>query len=100
MTVYLLYEVHMDTQELELSDGVWARVVQVIQEGILFGQDVVDILRLVRVRPDETNPNVLVLSPAYEARVKEMHVKLVEEAKRLKEKDTIVVDPGIVHIKN
>lgn len=70
-------------EELELSDGVWARVVQVIQEGIILGQDVVDILRLVRVQHDEINPNVLVLSPAYEVRVKEMHARLVEEAQKI-----------------
>lgn len=85
-----------DTQELELSDGVWARVVQVIQEGIILGQDVVDILRLVRVQHDENNPNVLVLSPAYEARVKEMHEKLLEDAQKMTSSDA--ADP--VFIKN
>lgn len=63
-----------------LSDGVWHRVVCIVQEAILTGVDCADLLRQVRVVIDDSNEQTLVLSPEYARFVKEHHEKLVKEA--------------------
>lgn len=67
----------------QISDSVWHRVVQIIQEAMLEGVDCADLLRQVRVVPDDSDPNVLVLSPEYQQQVKEMHEKLLQQAEQL-----------------
>ena len=69
--------------EMKFSDSVWHRVVQIVQEAILTGVDCSDLLRQVRVVPDETDPHVLVLSPDYERQVREMHEKMLKQAREI-----------------
>jgi hypothetical protein len=70
---------------MRLSDSVWHRVIQAVQEGILTGVDVSDVLRQISVVPDEDDPNVLVLSREYQQQVKEMHEKMLQRAQELQE---------------
>lgn len=65
-----------------LSDNVIARIAQILQEGLLLGIDVVDLLRQIEV---EVAPggNELNLTEPYLFRVLEHHKKLVDEALEL-----------------
>ena len=78
--------------EQKLADGVWHRVVQIVQEAMLTGVDCADLLRQVRVQADEGDPSTLVLSPSYQKQVKEMHAKLEAEAVALQAKSK----PGLI----
>jgi hypothetical protein len=70
-------------KELKFADNVWHRVVQIVQEAMLTGVDCSDLLRMVRVVPDETDEHVLVLSPEYQKQVREMHEKLLQQAREI-----------------
>lgn len=48
------------------------------------GVDGADLLRQVRLQPDESDPNTLVLTPEYKAQVNEMHSRLEAQARTLK----------------
>ena len=63
----------------KFSDGVISRVAQILQEAILLGVDIVDILRQVEVHPG-ADGKTLELTPEYTKRVTDMHNKLVDEA--------------------
>lgn len=84
--------------EMKFSDSVWHRVVQIVQEAILTGVDCSDLLRQVRIVPDETDPHVLVLSPDYERQVKEMHEKMLRQAKEIQSAAVtgprFIINPG------
>jgi len=69
--------------QLSLSDAVIARICQVVQECMLLGIDVVDLLRMIRVCPDSQNVNQLVLTPEYEKQVESMHEAWLEKAEKL-----------------
>ena len=68
---------------MKFADGVWHRVVQIVQEAMLSGIDCADLLRQVRVVPDETDDHVLVLSPEYQRQVREMHEKMLKQAREI-----------------
>lgn len=67
----------------KLSDSVLARIVQVIQEGMILGVDVVDIMRQIELQPDDEDSAMLVMSPEYQQQVKDMHDKYVQQAQEL-----------------
>lgn len=75
----------METNKVEsslvISDNVWRRVVQIVQEAMLTGVDCVDLLRQVRV---QTNGSALELTSEYRKMVSEHHEKLVAEAAQRK----------------
>ena len=68
---------------MKFADGIWHRVVCIIQEAMLTGVDCADLLRQVRVVPDETDPHVLLLTPEYQRQVREMHEKMLDQAKQI-----------------
>lgn len=72
-------------EELRLDDSVLHRLVQILQEALLLGVDISDIMRQIRLVKDDEQSGVLVLSPAYKQMVKEHHAKLEAEAKVLQE---------------
>lgn len=67
------------TSQLKLADSVLHRFVQIIQEAMLTGTDCADHMRMVRLVPDSTDPNVLTLSDEYKAQVEEIHKKYMAE---------------------
>lgn len=69
--------------QMKIADSVWHRVVQIVQEAMLTGVDCGDLLRQVRVVPDDTDDHVLVLSADYEKQVREMHAKLLQQAREI-----------------
>lgn len=69
---------------MKLSDQVLSRIVQIVQEGILTGTDVVDLLRQIDVEVDQQNVDELVLTQNYCELVKKQHEKLLADAERLK----------------
>jgi len=69
--------------QMKIADSVWHRVVQIVQEAMLTGVDCGDLLRQVRVVPDDTDSHVLVLSADYEKQVKDMHAKLLQQAREI-----------------
>lgn len=71
-------------QSLRISDNVWARVIQIIQEAMLMGIDCADLLRQVRVKIDESDAGTLVLTSGYEKMVEEHHKKLLDEVEKIK----------------
>jgi len=82
----------------QFADSVWHRVVQIVQEAMLTGTDCADLLRQVRVVPDETDPHVLVLSPEYQAQVKAGHQRMLDQARDIQAAQTgnkfIIPDDG------
>lgn len=73
----------MRNMQMRFADSVWHRVVQIVQESMMTGTDCADLLRQVRVVPDSTDPNVLVLTSEYEAQVREMHENMLRKAKEM-----------------
>lgn len=69
------------SESLKLADEVLMRFVQIMQEGIILGVDVTDIMRQVRLVPSN---NVLFLDPQYMKEVEEGHNRLLEQAEQLK----------------
>lgn len=72
-----------DNNDMCLADSVLHRVVQIVQEGFLLGVDVSDLLRQIRLTPDETEPGALILTKAYSESVDKMHEKYLADAKIL-----------------
>jgi hypothetical protein len=75
----------------KLSDSVIARIAQILQEGILMGVDIVDLLRMVEV---ETFGEELVLTKGYVERVKASHddaLAKVEQLKSERNKSRVVI---------
>lgn len=72
----------------KIADEVWHRIVQIIQEAMLEGVDCADLLRMVRVTASDTTGD-LVLTEEYKQSVKEMHEKLLEQAKELANKSLV-----------
>lgn len=78
-----------------LSDAVSMRMVQIFQEAIMTGVDGADLLRQVRVQPDESDPHVLVLTPEYQQQVKESYAKLEARAAELQAQHArAIIDGG------
>jgi len=73
----------MNTMGKRLADSVLHRVIQIVQEGMLIGIDVSDLMRQIRLVDDDENQNVLVLSPEYQKQVRDMHEKLLADVKKL-----------------
>ncbi len=71
------------SDEFKFADSVWHRVVQIVQEAMLTGVDCADLLRQVRVVPDSTDDHTLVLSIDYERQVREMHAKMLQQAREI-----------------
>ena len=69
--------------DLHLADSVLARIVQIIQEGMLLGVDVSDLMRQIKLKQSTLDPTSLILTDEYVASINQMHVHLVEEAERL-----------------
>lgn len=73
---------------MKLSDNVIGRIAQIVQEGMLLGLDVVDLMRQIEVEPvnDLDGSQVLELTADYAKRVREQHEKLLAEAESLQDK--------------
>lgn len=74
--------------DMRFADSVWHRVVQIVQEAMLTGVDCADLLRQVRVVPDASDPHVLVLSADYQKQVKDMHDKMLQQAREMQAQQT------------
>lgn len=78
------------SQEMKLADSVLHRIIQILQEGLLLGVDVSDLMRQMRLElsdEDTGDTATLVLSPAYEKQVNEMHEKLLKQAEEKQNAD-------------
>ncbi len=76
--------------EYKVSDSVWHRVVQIIQEAMITGVDCADLMRQIRLTTSE-DTTTLVLTQAYEKQVHEMHAKYLSEAENLKTSTTTIL---------
>lgn len=86
----------MSQKSYGLSDQVIARIAQVVQEGILMGVDIVDILRQVQVIPDDSSQTVI-MTETYVKQVKDMHDKLLANVEEIKlQNDTKIKDSNII----
>jgi len=88
------------SSDMKFADSVWHRVVQIVQEAMLTGVDCADLLRQVRVVPDASDPHVLVLSAEYQKQVREMHEKMLQQAREMAAAQTgnkfiIPGEPGV-----
>ncbi len=70
----------------KLSDNVIGRIAQIVQEAMLLGVDAVDLLRQVEV--ETSDAGLMELSSEYVKSIKDMHVKLLEDAERLAHQDS------------
>lgn len=68
-----------NSTEFKLSDSVLHRVVQIVQEGIIMGIDVADLLRQIKLTPDNSGESTLVLTKEYVELVESSHKKYLEE---------------------
>lgn len=66
----------------KVADSVLQRFVQIIQEAMLTGVDCVDIMRQVEMKPDESDPHVLVLSDDYIDMVRKQHESMLKFAEK------------------
>lgn len=72
-----------NSHEFNLSDSVLHRVVQIVQEGILLGIDVADLLRQIRLSPSAENDSTLVLTKEYVELVEASHRKYLDDIAKL-----------------
>ena len=68
---------------MKFSDNVISRIAQIVQEGMLFGVDVVDLMRQIEVELVDGSTE-LELNLDYVKRVREHHEKMLLEAETLK----------------
>lgn len=71
------------SQEMKLADSVLHRIIQILQEALLMGVDVSDLMRQIRLVQDAGDSGTLVMSPEYEKQVNDMHEKLLQQAEEL-----------------
>ena len=64
-----------------IGDDVWNRVVQIVQEGMLMGVDVTDMMRQIRVHVHEDA--TVHLTPEYIEMVKGHHQAMLQQAEAL-----------------
>jgi hypothetical protein len=85
-------------QQLAIGDDVWNRVVQIIQEGMLMGVDVTDLMRQIRVCFWDADEGTVHLTKSYIQQVKDGHKRMVAEAAELKAKkeDSKVINLSIL----
>ena len=69
----------------KLSDTVLARIVQIVQEGMMLGIDVTDLMRQIDLEPSSEDEGSLVLTREYLATVERMHEDYLARAEQLKE---------------
>lgn len=74
----------------KISDEVWHRVVQIIQEAMLTGVDCADLLRQVRLTQE--NDDTLTLTEDYRQQVARTHEKYLSEIEGKKNQTTILTD--------
>lgn len=79
---------------MKLADSVLMRIVQVVQEGILVGCDVVDIMRQIDVVIDPDNTNQLVLTSEYVNMVKQQHQKMLDTVEVLRQEQVRATATG------
>lgn len=65
---------------MRLSDNVIARIVQILQEGLMTGTDITDHMRMIRV---ECDGEALQLTPEYLKQVEDGFQKINAEAQQL-----------------
>lgn len=65
---------------MRLHDSVLHRIVQIVQEGIIMGVDVADLMRQIRLVPHTTEEDTLALDPQYLTEVERSHKVALEEA--------------------
>ncbi len=76
----------MSNSAFHLADSVLHRVVQILQEALLTGTDISDILRQIEVCQDSTDPNQLVLTNRYVDMVRKQHESMLKFAEEQKAK--------------
>jgi hypothetical protein len=70
----------------KLTDNVIARIAQIVQEGMLTGTDVVDLMRQIIVKTTEEGS--VDLTDEYMASIRQHHENLVKQAKELQRKSS------------
>lgn len=72
-------------KDYRFSDQLLGRVLNVIQEAMISGVDVLDLFREMRVKPADGDPHELVLTEDYTKKVDEWHKQIERELQRRKE---------------
>jgi len=68
----------------KLDDTVIARIAQILQEAMLFGIDITDLMRMIELEPQDDNDK-LVMTKKYITQTEAEFTKLVDRAKELKQ---------------
>ena len=74
----------MSDVKLKLSDAVSLRMIQIFQEAIMTGVDGADLMRMVRLRVSDSDPETLVLDPVYVEQVKAGYERMLHQADELR----------------
>jgi hypothetical protein len=86
-------------EKFYLSDNVVARIVQILQEGLLMGIDVTDHFRMIELVADsdeETGKMKLELDPDYAKRIIQYHIDLEKQAIALHEEEQMASQSKII----
>ena len=70
----------------KFSDAIIGRILNVIQEAMLSGIDVLDLFRQMEVVPSPEDEHVLVLTPEYQKTVDRWHEEIEEDFKKRAER--------------
>jgi hypothetical protein len=85
-------------KKFKIGDGVWHRVVQIVQEAMLMGVDCVDLMRQVEVCEDPENAGELALTPEYANQVEKMHAAWLVKAEQLQKELEVAGDVSTAKI--
>ena len=82
----------------KFDDSVLYRLVQILQESMILGIDIVDLLRKLEVTQSANDVDKLVLTPEYLACVEKWHDELLENADKLQAQvsETKPSDSGLI----
>ena len=76
------------TKIYTLGDTILARIVQIVQEGVLTNTDVSDLMRQIKVTTTENN--TLQLTPEYIQQVKDNYQRVIDEYQQNKSNISII----------
>jgi hypothetical protein len=77
----------MKKQNFKFDDSVLHRLVQILQESMILGIDISDIMKKIEVTPSKDDKTKLVLTDEYVESVKEWHKSLLDNAENLKKQE-------------
>lgn len=88
--------------KFRFSDQIIARILNVIQEAMIAGVDVLDLFRQMQMKPADGDPHELVLTDEYTKVVDKWHAEIVRELEKRRddseaEQFGVAEDQGVIY---